>query len=68
VFVLSNGSTDRIFHTREELKEYLTNHFKISQVTEKDRLDIILNNGFDTGFFSIECYFERSHINGEAIL
>jgi hypothetical protein len=43
-----------LFHNREQLKEYLANHFKINQITDKDRLDTILKNGFDTSFFSIE--------------
>ncbi|MFZ0512232.1 MAG: hypothetical protein WAM14_11550 [Candidatus Nitrosopolaris sp.] len=49
-----NLHTNHLFHNREELKEYLTNHFKINQLTDKDRLDVILKIGFDTGFFSIE--------------
>lgn len=43
-----------LFHNPKELKEYLTNHFKMNQITDKDRLDAILKNGFDTGFFSEE--------------
>jgi hypothetical protein len=47
-------NTMHLFHNSEELKEYLANHFKMNQITSKDRLDAILKNGFDTGFFSEE--------------
>jgi hypothetical protein len=43
-----------LFHNREELNEYLANHLRINQITAKDRLDTILKNGFETGFFSTE--------------
>jgi hypothetical protein len=45
---------NHLFRSREELKEYLTNHFKINGITNKNQLDIILKNGFGTGFFSEE--------------
>jgi len=43
-----------LFHNPKELKEYLANHFKINEITDKDRLDTILKNAFETGFFSKE--------------
>jgi hypothetical protein len=65
IYNLSSGSasgdistvylnTMHLFHHRKELKEYLTNHFKMNQITDKARLATILKNGFDTGFLSIE--------------
>jgi hypothetical protein len=45
---------NHLFNNPQELTEYLINHFKINQVTNKDELDTILKNAFDTGFFSIE--------------
>jgi hypothetical protein len=60
--LLSGGSdlstvylnTMHLFHNHKELREYLINHFKINQITDKDQLDTIVKNGFDTNFFSIE--------------
>lgn len=45
---------NHLFGNREELTEYLTHHFKINGITDKNQLSAILKNGFDTGFFSEE--------------
>jgi hypothetical protein len=46
--------SNHLFNDREELREYLKDHFKINQITNKNQINMILKNGFDTGFFSIE--------------
>jgi hypothetical protein len=45
---------NHLFNSPGELKEYLTNHFKVNGIRDENKLKIIVKNAFDTGFFSVE--------------